>query len=52
MGLYKLYRVEIIKDILMVFFITQYPARNLVDAENQFEPHMIPGCEYIIILSK
>ena len=52
MEIYKLYRVEIIKDILMVFFITQYPARNLVDAENQFEPHITSGCEYIITLSK
>lgn len=52
MEIYKLYRVEIIKDILRVFFVTQYLGRDLVDVENQFKPHMTSGCEYIIILSK
>jgi len=52
MILYKLYRVEITKDVPMLTYITQVNARNIIDAEDVFDQNMYPGFEYLILQSK
>lgn len=50
--MYKLYRVEIIKDIPMLSLLKKIPARNIIEAEDLFNPEMIIGFEYLIIIAK
>lgn len=45
---YKLYELENINDIMMVRFICETKARNIVEAEFNFHCSMQIGCEYQI----
>lgn len=50
--MYKLYRIEIIKDIPIISLIKITPARNTIEAEDLFSPEMVVGFEYFITTSK
>ena len=49
---YSLYKVEIIRDVPMMFFIMSMMARNIIEAEDRFEGSMDIGPSYMILINK
>lgn len=50
--MYTLYEVQKVKDVLMLRWVSDTPARNMVEAESIFETSMVPGLEYMIVIKK
>ena len=49
---YKLYEIDMINNMMIFRFIREVEARNIVEAEFEFEHNMLQDIEYIITTTK
>ena len=52
MNQYTLYRVRLVKGILMYTYVDKSIAENIIDAEDLFETKMVSGEQYVITITK